>query len=189
LLAANSQIALEKSLFSSEQEKTAAAMMKNPWSAEKTFAWFGLLLGIFPPMAMFIRLFSDKGNFRVEDVWIVGILAVINLISATVGFFSGRLVGRIISESEKLSWINMLASSFFVGIFWGILAGGAGGVIVFLFGAIFGAVLGAAVGSVALPAFAFFHRLLKQGDKFDRRHFFPIGFGITLVISAFILGL
>lgn len=83
----------------------------------------------------------------------------------------------------------MLLALPFVGILWGILAGGAGGIIIFVVGAVFGAMLGAAVGSVALPVFAIFHRLLKTGEFIDRRQFLPLAFGITLIISAFILGL
>lgn len=163
--------------------------MKNPLSDEQTFAYFGLLLGTFPPLAMFIKFFSEKGVFRVEDFWIIGVVAVINLISAVVGYFSGKVIGKIVGKVETTSWTNMLLTLPFVGILWGILAGGAGGVIVFVVGAFFGAALGAAVGSVALPTFTLFHRLLKQGDQLDLRHFLPIAFGITFIISAFILGL
>lgn len=163
--------------------------MANPLSVEKTFAFFGLLLGTFPPMAMFIRFFAEKGIFRSEDFWIVGVLAVVNLITAMVGYFSGEIIGRIAFELEKFSWSYMLFSLPFIGILWGILAGGAGGVIIFVVGAFFGAALGAAVGGIALPAFTVIHRLLKRGDQLDRKHFLPLAFGITFIISAFVLGL
>jgi hypothetical protein len=164
-------------------------MMRHPLSAEKSFAYFGLLLGIFTPSAMFIKFFFGAGNFRSRDFWILGVIAIINLIAAIVGYFSGKLIAKIVVELEKLSWLSMILTVPFIGILWGILAGGAGGVIVFIFGAFFGAFLGASVGSIALPVFAVFHRLLKKGDKFDRRYFLPIAFGITFVISAFILGM
>ncbi len=189
LLAANAETARQKSLFRSEREKTEATLMENPLSVEKTFAYLGLLLGAFPPLAMFVRFFAEKGVLRGEDFWIIGVLAVINLITATVGYFSGELIGRIVRKLEKFSWSYMLFSLPFIGILWGILAGGACGAIIFVVGAVFGAALGAAVGSVALPAFAIFHRLLKKGDQFDLKHFLPIAFGITFIISAFILGL
>jgi hypothetical protein len=104
LLAVNAEIAREKSLFSSEQERIAAVLLKNPMSLEKTFSHFGLLLGVFPPLAIFIKFISEKGIFRGEDLWILGVVAIINLITATVGYFSGRLVGKIVGELEKLSW-------------------------------------------------------------------------------------
>lgn len=189
LLAANAETAREKSIFRSEQEKTAAALMENPLSAEKTFAYFGLLLGMFPPLAMFIRFFSEKGIFRGEDFWILGVVAVVNLISAIVGYFSGKLIAKIVCEVEKWSWRQMILALPFIGIFWGMMAGGAGGIIIFVVGAFFGAALGALVGSIALPVFTLFHRSLKKGDQIDLKHFLPIAFGITFIISAFILGL
>ena len=176
-------------MFRSEQEKTAAALMSNPLSAEKTFAYFGLLLGMFPPLAMFVRFFSEKGVLHGEDIWILGVVAVINLISAIVGYFSGKLIAKIVCEVEKWSWHRMILALPFIGILWGMMAGGAGGIIIFIVGAFFGAALGGAVGSVALPVFTLFHRLLKKGDGIDFKHFLPIAFGITFIISAFILGL
>ena len=77
----------------------------------------------------------------------------------------------------------------FVGILWGVIAGGAGGAIIFIVGAFFGALLGASVGGFALPFFVIFHRLFKSGDKIDRKHFLPLAFGVSFIISAFFLGL
>ncbi|MCY7377448.1 MAG: hypothetical protein LH472_15920 [Pyrinomonadaceae bacterium] len=189
LLAVNAENAREKAIFHSEQEKTEASLMPNPLTDKQVFAYFGLLLGIFPPAAIFTRFFVTEGNFRGDDFWIIGVVAIINLISAIVGYFSGKFIGTIVGELEKMSWSKMLFALPFVGILWGIMAGGAGGIIIFIIGAVFGASLGAAVGSVALPAFTIFHRLLKKGDVIDRRHFLPLAFGVTLIICAFILGL
>jgi len=189
LLAINAETAREKSLYASEREKTEAGLMKNPLTFEQTFAYFGLLLGIFPPAALFTRFMLDTRSFRTEDAWIIGIIAIVNLISAVVGYFSGKLIGKIVRESEKSSWTKMIFFLPFVGFLWGIIAGGAGGLIIFIFGAIFGAIFGSAVGSFALPVFTIFHRLLKKGDQIERSHFLPLAFGITFIISAFILGL
>ena len=189
LLALNAEKSLEKELFRNEREKTEAAMLNNPLTDKQAFAYFGLLLGIFPPAAFFTRILFDAGNLHNDDYWMIGVLAIVNLISAIVGYFSGKLIGRIVGELEKMSWTKMLLILPFVGILWGILAGGAGGIIIFVIGAIFGAIIGAAVGSAALPVFTIFHRLLKQGDVIDRRQFLPLALGITLIISAFILGL
>lgn len=189
LLILNAEIAREKCLYHSEQEKAQAMLMENPLSVKKTFAYFGLLLGMFPPAAMFARFFWDAGNIRGEDFWLLGVAAVINLISAVIGYFSGNLIGKIVFELEKQSWTRMIIALPFVGVLWGIVAGGAGGIIVFVVGAIFGALLGAVVGAAALPIFTIFHRLLKKGDLIDRRQFFPLAFGVTFIICAFILGL
>ena len=189
LLAVNAATAREKFLYRSEQEKTEAALMRNPLSTKQAYAWFGLLLGTFPPAAIFTRFLIDSRGLSDGDLWILGVIAIVNVISAVVGYFSGKLIGKIVGELEKTSWLPMIFALPFVGILWGILAGGAGGVIIFIIGAFFGALLGSAVGSIALPAFTIFHRLLKKGDMIDRKHFLPLAFGITFIICGFILGL
>ena len=189
LLALNAETALEKATYRSEREKTEAALMTNPLTDRQAFAYFGLLLGIFPPAAMFTRFVISEGNFRNDDFWLIGVMAIINLISALVGYFSGKFIGKTVGELEKTSWTKMLFVLPFIGIVWGILAGGAGGIIVFIIGALFGASLGAMVGSVALPIFTIFHRLFKKGDVIERKQFMPLAFGVTLIICAFILGL
>lgn len=161
--------------------------MKYPLSHKETFAYLGFLLGAFPPAAFFVRFFSGK-VLRREDAWLLGFMIAINLISVAAGYFSGKLIGSIVRETENFSWTKMILILPFIGIMWGILAGGAGGVIVFIVGAFFGAFLGALVGAVALPVFAVFHRLLKRGDKIELKHFLPLAFGTSLVVSAFILG-
>ncbi len=189
LLAVNAETAREKAMFRSEREKAEVSAMSNPLTDKQVFAYFGLLLGTFPPAAMFARFFIGEGNFRGDEFWILGVMAIINLISAVVGYFSGKFIGKIVGDLEKASWTKMLLILPFIGIVWGILAGGAGGIIVFVIGAIFGASLGAAVGSVALPIFAIFHRLLKKGEVIETKQFLPLAFGVALVICAFILGL
>jgi hypothetical protein len=189
LLQVNAEVAREKSTFPSEREKFEAFLMKNPLSIGKTFAYFGLLLGIFPPAALFTRLFIDARIFQGEDFWILGVVAIVNLISALAGYLSGKFIGKIVSELERSSWSKMLATLPFVGIFWGVIAGGAGGIIILGVGAFFGAFVGSLVGGAALPVFSIFHRLLKRGDKIETKHFLPLAFGIAFIISAFFLGL
>ena len=185
----NDETALEKALFKLQREKTELILMKNSVSSENAFAYFGLLLGIFPPAAIFTRFFIDTRMFRNDEYWILGVVFIVNLVSAMVGFFSGKLIGKIVSELEKISWNKMILALPFVGAFWGIMAGSAGGAIILIVGAFFGAFLGACVGGFALPFFTVFHRLLKRGDKIDRRHFLPLAFGVSFIVSAFFLGL
>ena len=83
----------------------------------------------------------------------------------------------------------MLLTLPFIGMLWGIMAGGAGGVFIFIVGAFAGAFFAAIIGSLAIPAFTIFHRLLKQGEMIEQNDFLPLAFGISLTISALILGL
>lgn len=176
-------------MFRFRHEELESELMECPLSIEKTFSRFGLLLGTLPPAAIFTRILLDTRSFRNEDFWILGVIVIVNLLSALVGYFSGGFIGKTVFELEKSSWTKMILALPFVGMLWGILAGGAGGIIILFFGAFFGAILGALVGSVSLPLFAVFHRLLKQGDKIEEKQFLPLAYGIALIISAFILGL
>lgn len=189
LLAINAETEREKEMFASGREKLEAELMAHPISSEKAFAYFGILLGALPPAALFTRFMLDTRGFRGEDSWLLGVFAIVSVVSSVVGYFSGKLIAKIVRNLEKTSWTKMLLALPFVGILWGILSGGAGGAVIFIIGAVFGAILGGIVGSFALPVFTIFHRLLKKGDQIERKHFLPLAFGITFIISAFMLGL
>lgn len=176
-------------MYADEKEKLEADLMKRPLSTEKAFSYFGILLGTLPPATFFTRFLLDTNGFRNEEVWLIGVFAIVNLISSVVGYFSGKTISKIVRKLEKTSWTKMILALPFIGILWGILAGGAGGAVIFLIGAVFGAIIGAAVGSFALPVFTIFHRLLKKGEMIETKHFLPLAFGITFIICGFILGL
>lgn len=189
LLEINAKTARAKMLYKSEQEKLEAELMRHPLNADKTFSYLGLMLGTFPPAAIFIKFLVESPNFRMENIWVLGVVFIINIITATVGFFSGKLIGKMVRDVETYSWWLMLLLLPLIGMFWGVLAGGAGGVIVFLFGALFGGMFGAMVGGAALPIFAVLHRLLKKGEAIEFKYFMPLAFGVTFTICAFILGI
>lgn len=172
-------------MYRSDREKLEGELMTNPLSLEKTFSYFGLILGAFPPAAMFIR-FAIDGRM---DGWVFGVMFIINLISAVVGFFSGKVVAKAVRFFETKSWSSMILMMPLIGLLWGMVSGGAGGIIIFIFGAFFGAILGGIVGSLALPLFTIFHRLLKKGENIEFKHFLPVALGVTFVICGFILGL
>lgn len=188
LLELNAKPAHEKVFHKSAQEKLESEMMRHPLDTKKVFAYFGLLLGTFAPASIFAKFIIESHQLRTDDLWILGVMLIMNLLSASVGCFSGKLIGQMVSEVEKYSWLKMLLLLPFIGIIWGIMAGGAGGVIVFLFGALVGAMFGALVGAVAVPLFAVFHRLLKTGEMIEMKHFLPVAFGVVLTICAYILG-
>jgi hypothetical protein len=164
-------------------------MMLKPLDTEKAFAHYGLLLGTFPPAAIFIRYLVEVSPRNRVELWVTMLMSVSILLSAVVGRFSGQIIGRAVQSLEKRSWSAMVLTMPFVGFFWGVVAGGAGGFAIFIIGAFFGAILGGMVGALALPAFVILHRLLKRGDVIDQRHFLPLAFGVTLTICSFILGL
>ncbi|MBS1793779.1 MAG: hypothetical protein JSS81_07990 [Acidobacteria bacterium] len=185
LLAINAETAREKAAYHSAREKFEAGLMRNPLSIEETYSYFGLMLGAFPPAAMFIRA-ALEGRLA---GWVVGVMLVVNLISSVVGYFSGKVIARNIRFLENTSWSLMILALPFLGLLWGILAGAAGGVVIFFVGAFFGGILGGLVGAAALPLFTVLHRLVKKGESIERKHFLPLAFGVTFMICGFILGL
>ncbi len=189
LLAANAEFANNNSESDYASENAAVNSIENPISIEGAFSYFGLLLGIFPPAAFFLKMLFDIGEFKGESAWLLLLMVVVNAAAASVGYFSGKVVGKIVFSLEKYPWWMMMLLMPFIGILWGMTSGGTAGLFVFIFGAIFGAAIGGAVGGTALPLFALFHRLFKKGDKIERKLFLPIAFGISLMISAFILAM
>ncbi|QQS41789.1 MAG: hypothetical protein IPM63_02245 [Acidobacteriota bacterium] len=119
---------------------------------------------------------------------LVLITLLVTSAAAAVGYFTGKIVGKIVRELDEFSLPARLAMLPFVGITWGILAGGAGGAVIFLFGAIPGAVIGAAAGFAALPAFALLHSALRKGEFIQRKHLYPSAIGVAATLAAMILG-
>jgi len=187
LLEINAENAREKARFRSDKERREAEALRRPLDPKKAFSYFGLMLGVLPPATIFTSFAVETDVLR-NGVWVIGILLIMNLLSAVVGFFSGRWIGRMVAGLEKMSWTKMIVLLPFVGILWGFMAGGASGFVVFGFGAIFGAIIGGMVGAVALTAFGIFHRLLQRGRLIEAKHFLPLALGVTFCICSFILG-
>ena len=191
LLKLNRETALEKETFRDENERFEASLLENPLTTKEAFAQFGLMLGLFPPLAIFSKfiyhsLFKNPYN---DDTWVIFLLIVVNFVCAVTGYYSGKMIGQIVSSIEKMNWGSMLLIAPFIGILWGVMTGAAGGIFIFVVGAFFGAAIASLVGAVALPIFTIFHRMLKKGDVIERDQFLPVALGITFIISALFLGL
>ncbi|MCU0238289.1 MAG: hypothetical protein MUC29_02525 [Pyrinomonadaceae bacterium] len=189
LLKINAETERKKSLFRNDLEEFEAELIKKPITTQKAFQLFGALLGTFPPMTLF-GMFLAKSNVNYStDFWIIPLLLLVNCVCALTGYFSGKLIGKMVAETEKWNWGYMLLVLPFIGIFWGIMTGGAGGVFIFVIGAFFGAIIASAVGSVGVTTFTLLHRWLKKGDVIESNKFIPIAVGITATICALFLGL
>ncbi len=195
ILNANAEIANDKLLYHNDLEKREHELMKSPITNEKAFARFGLMLGTFPPMMIFGsfiygRVLRHPINSAYEVIGIIAFLIFINIICVVVGYYSGKkIISPLVTKAETYSWSSMVLLLPLIGILWGIITGGIGGIFIYVIGAIFGAIIASMVGSVALTTFTVFHRLMKRGDSIEQKHFLPIAFGITATICAFILGL
>ena len=161
--------------------------MRRPVAARRAYALVGLMLGVFPPAAIFTQMFG-YGFGEGSGLLFLGCL-LMNVICAVVGYWMGAALSRLFEEWERESWTKMLLLVPVFGACWGAITGAAGGFIFFGIGAIFGAYMAMAVGAVAFTLFAALHRLVWRGGMIDARHFWPLASGVTLVISALILGL
>ena len=189
LLALNAESSRQKEMYRSPREKLEAEMMRRPLSFEHAFAYFGLMLGAFPPAAIILKMLFGDVSLRGPDSWILLLFVAANIVTAFTGYFSGILVGKAVRETMKLRGWKRMTLLPFLGLTWGLVSGGTGGIFIFLIGSIVGAVIGGAVGTVALPTFALLHHFTRRGECIDTKHFLPLAFGVTVTICCFILGL
>jgi hypothetical protein len=188
LLAANAEIALAKKEQRTETARLEAAGMKQPLSRETVFACLGLLLGSLPPAALFIRILGEGDGLPVEQWWLYALLFFANLATAFAGYFSGKIVAKILRSLEDVSIGKTILLLPLIGMTWGAVSGAVGGAFLFIFGAIFGAAIGSVVGGLVLPLFAAAHKTLKRGDSMEFAQFLPVALGMTLTVCAFIFG-
>ena len=187
LVAANGYEERRRQLYRSALEEEEMLLMRRPLTARRTYALFGLMLGVFPPAAIFTELFGY--GFSGGSGILFLIFLFMNLICAVVGYWMGVVLSGSIADWERRSWSAMLLLVMVLGMGWGAATGAAGGFIFFGIGAIVGAYFAILVGAVAFPLFAVLHRLVWRGGMIDARHFWPLAAGVTMTITALILGL
>jgi len=186
LVAANAEIIRRKQLFPTRHIELEVNSMSNPLDFRRVYSYLGLMLGLFPPASFFLLFLVPKGGPR-DNGWIIWLLLWVNLVTTVAGYFSGKVVGAILSNLGKRSFRFFAFLAPLIGFLWGGVTGATGGVFIFVIGAFFGAVIGGIVGAVALPAFLLIHHLVKRGDMIELKHFLPIASGVTFSICAYIL--
>lgn len=165
-------------------------MMRRPVSIERSYALFGLLLGALPSAAIFLKMFgSHSSNLEI----LVSGWALLFLLSSIACGLAGRFFGskfsRMAQTLERSSWSKLLLISPMIGMLWGASTGALGGFILFGFGSIFGAIFAIPVGLLAFLLFMPLHRLLAHGGMIEAQHLWPLACGVTLTLTALILGL
>jgi hypothetical protein len=163
-----------------EQE---ALSMRRPVSTERAFARFGMLLGMLPPAAIFLRVAL---LFHFSMVFGLIFLPML-LVCALMGRRMGTVAGRTFDESERGSWCRTLIDALEDAFIWAAATGTAGGMIFFGIGAFFGFISALPVAMLAFALFAPLHRLLARDGMIEARHLAPLAWGINLTISALIL--
>ena len=190
LLSVNQWEAQRQRLFRREIEEEEMLLMRHPLPPRKAFGLFGLLLGTFPPAAIFIKLFGYgiQAGHR-NALGDTGLWLVMNAICAMMGYCMGSALAATIGKLERGSWIKLFLLSPLMGLAWAIPTGAVGGLIIIVIGSIFGAIAATPVGLLAFILFMPLHRLLARGGMIDARHFWPLACGVVMMISALILGL
>lgn len=165
-------------------------MMRRPVSIERAYALFGLLLGALPSASIFLKLFGRHSSS--SEILLSGWSWLFLLSSIACGL-AGRFIGSKLSSgaevAERGSWVRMLFNAPLIGALWGLCTGVLGGFILFYFGAIFGAIFAIPVGMLAFMLFMPLHRLLSHGGMIEAQHLWPLACGVTLTLTALILGL
>jgi hypothetical protein len=171
-----------------EQETERAMRMLNPIAAEEAYSWFGLLLGLFPPTAIFSRILWTA---RDEAAFALYVLVALWLLvcCCVVGRLMGKSLAGIAIKIERQAWWKMFFLPALLGALWGIVTGAAGGFFVLGFGALAGIACAVPVGALAFPIFMTLHRALSADGMIDERNLWPLAFGVPCVMASAILGL
>ena len=190
LLAANAREAERHKLFRHPHEEEEMLRMRRPVTLERAYTLFGMLLGMLPPAAFFIRIFGygfTQHATREFGTFLFLICLAMNVVCCLMGRIMGRVISRQLYQDATASRSLLMLTSLFVGLLWGLCTGAAGGALFFGFGAFFGVACALPVGAICFPIFTLFHSTLKRGGMIDVRHFWPLALGITLAICALIL--
>lgn len=160
--------------------------MVTPLSSKQVYSYFGLLIGILPPVGIALKLSVNPD--AVAGFFVI-LIATAGIVTGLVGYATGKYVSKAVASLKDFSLPNRIALLSLIGLMWGALAGAAGGILIFVIGALFAGIMGGLVGAVALPFLATLHQTLRRGDLMEARHFFPIGLGLSATLCALILGL
>ncbi len=187
LIAANAETDRRNKLYPTIAIEAEAAAMRRPLKPEKALAYYGLMIGSLVPASIFTA-FSLSARGGVASMLYLMMLMT-TIFAAAAGYSFGKIIGRWVDMLEARPMRYRLPLLALIGALWGIIAGGSGGIFIFVVGLFFGAVLGGAVGMAALPAFALPYYAVRRAGLIDTRHFLPLALGSTLTICAFVLGM
>ena len=160
--------------------------MVNPLNSKQVYSYFGYLIGTLPPAAIAMKLsFNPEPMAGLFTI----LIATAGIITGLVGYATGKYIPAAISSVKNFRLPNRIALLSLIGLMWGVVAGAAGGILIFVIGALVAAMVGGFVGAITLPVLVALHQGFRRGDLMETRHFLPIGFGITGTLCALILGL
>ena len=188
LLDLNAREAARRQLFRGPRDEERMLLMRRPVSTERAYALLGLMLGLFPPAAILVRIFRYAFPFTGHVNRGLLLLAVAAILTcAAVGGLMGRKLGRGFDEVERAPWNEMLMAAFADGVWWAVVTGGMGGGVFFFIGAPIGVACALPVGALGFALFTLLHRPLTHGGMIEASHLWPLACGVALSIAALIL--
>jgi hypothetical protein len=162
-------------------------MMRRPVSIRRAYAQFGMLLGTLPPAAIFYKMFwRELAN---QKPFMILLILAMNVACCFAGRFFGSKLSLMTNGFERRSWTKEIFMALLIGWLWATGTGAAGGIFFFGIGAIFGALFAIPVGLFAFALFMPLHRLLARGGMIEAGHLWPLACGVTMTLTALILGL
>lgn len=189
LLRVNQEAERRRQLFQSAAEEEELLLMSRPLSTRLAFALFGLMVGLLPPAAIFIKMFGyGVAGYNAGALMFIMCL-LMNFACASAGYGMGLALSHPLRSLERGTWTRMMIMLPLLGAAWGAVTGFAGGLIFMGIGAIFGAVFAIPVGALCFTLFTTLHRMLARGGMIDARHFWPLASGTSLLAAALVLGL
>ncbi|MBX7055788.1 MAG: hypothetical protein K1X36_12605 [Pyrinomonadaceae bacterium] len=186
LILANADTDRRNKLYPTLATEAEVAAMQRPLKPETAFAYYGLMIGSLVPASIFTAFSLSSAGRMASMLYLMMLMTTI--VSAAAGYSFGKVIAKFVENVEPKPLHLRLPLLAIIGSLWGIVAGGSGGIFIFVFGAFFGAVLGGAVGMIALPAFALPYCAIRRARLIDLRHFLPLALGFTLVICSFVFG-
>ncbi len=174
-------------LWRDARKREELLLMRRPVEAKRAYATFGLLLGSFPPAAIFFKM--SGGGLGVHQSGLIYLFLLMNIACALAGLFFGSKLSRLTAAAEDSPWLVTLVGAPCLGFLWGAATGAAGGVLAFGVGALLGAICAVPVGALAFALFLPLHRLLARGGMIDARHLWPLACGVVAIVTALILGM
>jgi hypothetical protein len=154
-------------------------------TTEEAYETFGMMLGLFPPAAIFYQVITDTQITL--PFFLSFLLILINLVCCLVGRWIGRKLGTSMLDTDQGPFSMTIIGAISAGITWAVFTGIAGGFLFFVVGAFIGFICAIPIGILGFLMFAPIHRILACDGLTKKEQFWPLACGVIAVIVTFIL--
>ena len=167
-------------------------VMQNEKTLEPLVAYgvFGWLLGTLTPGLCAALILADNssqngGTDRGTSVVLLIVVALCSLVGLAAGAGVGWVMKVLRSRASLL--VSILLAPL-LGLLWGVVTGGAGGLPIMIVGALFGAAIAGAVGFFAFAVFAAVYETLARRTSLSYWQGPALGFFVALFFALVVFG-